>query len=133
MGRLLLLIIALILAGCRVSKDPQRPYVKELQKGNITEDTSFVYRLPYEECKSHLIVQGYFGSFSHKNRIALDFKMKKGTKILAARDGVIVRLEEKNNKGAWNKKYRPYANLLVVQHADGTRAGYWHLQQNGVL
>ena len=23
--------------------------------------------------------------------------------------------------------------MVVIQHEDGTRAGYWHLQQNGVL
>jgi murein DD-endopeptidase MepM/ murein hydrolase activator NlpD len=80
-----------------------------------------------------LVVQGYFSHFSHKERAALDFKMKRGTKILAARDGVVVRVKEDGNKGGLNKKYRPYGNNIVIQHADGSRAGYWHFQHNGAL
>ena len=59
--------------------------------------------------------------------------MKRGTKILAARDGIVVRVKQDGNKGGLNKKYRPYGNNIVVQHADGSRAGYWHLQYNGAL
>jgi murein DD-endopeptidase MepM/ murein hydrolase activator NlpD len=59
--------------------------------------------------------------------------MKKGTKILAARDGVVVRVKKDGNKGGWSKKYRPYGNNIIIQHPDGSRAGYWHLQYNGAL
>ena len=59
--------------------------------------------------------------------------MKKGTKICAARDGVVIRLKEDGNKGGWNRKYRPYGNFLIIQHSDGSRAGYWHLQKKGAL
>ena len=84
--------------------------------------------------KEHLtFLQGYFSSFSHKSRAALDFKMKHGTKVYAARAGVVIRLDEQHIKGGRNKKYRKDANLVVIQHEDGTKAGYWHLQQNGVL
>jgi murein DD-endopeptidase MepM/ murein hydrolase activator NlpD len=38
-------------------------------------------------------------TFSHKERAALDFKMKRGTKILAARDGVVVRIKEDGQQG----------------------------------
>ena len=121
------------LVGCAVSKDPQRKYVRLLQKGKITEDTSYVYGLPFEKGKSHLVVQGYFSHYSHKNRIAVDIKMKQGTKVCAARDGVVVRVVENNTRGGWSKKNLPYANLIVIQHADGMRTGYWHLQHNGAL
>ena len=59
-----------------------------MQKGKIKDDTSYVYQLPYEQGTEHLIVQGYYSSYSHKNRIAIDFKMKRGTKVAAARSGV---------------------------------------------
>jgi murein DD-endopeptidase MepM/ murein hydrolase activator NlpD len=59
--------------------------------------------------------------------------MKRGTKILAARDGIVVRVKEDGNKGGLNKKYRPYGNNIVIQHADGSRAGYWHFQYNGAM
>ena len=133
--QLFLLISFASLAACvsTTGNDPVRTIARLLQKGKIKEDTSWVYSLPYEKGTSHLLVQGYFSSLSHKNRAALDFKMKQGTIICAARDGVVIRLEEKNNKGGRNKSYRQYANLLVIEHADETKAGYWHLQQNGVL
>ena len=124
---------SLILFGCSVSKNPLRKETKLLIKGAIKDDTSYVYALPYESNESHLLIQGYFSRFSHKERAALDFIMKKGTKILAARGGIVVRVKEDGDKGGWNKKYRPYGNLIVIQHADGSRAGYWHLQQNGAL
>ncbi len=126
-------VLALATTSCYVSKDPQRPEIKKLQKGIIKDDTSFVYQLPYEEGRSHLLVQGYFSRYSHRNRAALDFKMKKGTNVLAARSGVVVRVKEDGNKGGWNKKYRPFGNMIVIQHEDNSRAGYWHLQYNGAL
>jgi murein DD-endopeptidase MepM/ murein hydrolase activator NlpD len=92
-----------------------------------------VYALPYEKGRSFLIVQGYFGVFSHQERAALDFKMKRGTKICAAREGVVVRVKEDSDKGGLNKKYRSDGNNIVIQHPDRSRAGYWHLQKDGAL
>jgi len=122
-----------ISASCTVSNNPQRKQLKLLQKGKLTDDSSFIYHLPYEENKSHLLVQGYFSSYTHKNRAALDFKMKKGTKICAVRDGIVLRIKEDGDKGGSNTKYRPFGNFVVIQHADSSRTGYWHLQFNGVM
>ncbi len=127
------LILLVLLAGCSVSKNPLRKQVKLLQKGIIRDDTSHVYALPWEAGRKHMIVQGYFGVFSHQERAALDFSMKRGTKILAIRGGVVVRVKEDSDKGGWNKKYRQFGNNIVIQHADGSRAGYWHLQHNGAV
>ena len=125
--------LCLFFIGCAVSKNPLRREVKLLQKGIIKDDSSYVYALPYENNSSHWLIQGYFSRFSHKERAALDFKMKRGTKILAAREGIVVRVKEDGNKGGLNKKYRPYGNNIVIQHADGSRAGYWHFQYNGAM
>lgn len=127
------LFSSLLMAGCYVSKDPQRAAIKKLQKGIIKDDSSFIYHLPFEENKSHLLVQGYFSKYTHRNRAALDFKMKKGTKICAVRDGVVIRVKEDGDKGGGNVKYRSYGNVIVIQHDDNTRSGYWHLQYNGVF
>lgn len=125
--------LTVLLCSCAVSNNPLRKEIKGLQKGTIKDDTSYVYALPYEAGTKHRIIQGYFGPFSHKERAALDFKMKRGTKILAAREGVVVRVKEDGDRGGWNKKYRPYGNNIVIQHPDGSRSGYWHLQFNGAL
>ena len=110
-----------------------REEVKLLQNGIIKNDTSYIYALPYEEGKSFRVIQGYFSRFTHKERAALDFNMKRGTNITAAREGVVVRVKEDGTKGGFNKKYRPDGNNIVIQHADGSRAGYWHLLHDGAL
>ena len=133
MRLILLLPVILLTSGCYVSKNPMREEVKRLQKGITKDDTSYIYGLPYEEGESHLLVQGYFSSFTHRERAALDFKMKRGTKICAAREGVVVRLKEDGDRGGLKKRYRPYGNYVIIQHADSSRAGYWHLQKDGVL
>ncbi|HMK02820.1 MAG TPA: M23 family metallopeptidase [Ferruginibacter sp.] len=137
MSRILILplffFLVLVVTSCYVSKDPQRAQTKKLQKGIIKDDSSYVYRLPYEPGESHLLVQGYFSRYSHRNRAALDFKMKRGTKICAVRGGVVIRVKEDGDKGGWNRKYRPEGNVVVIQHEDSSRAGYWHLQLNGAL
>src|SRR5712671_1410407 len=114
------LCLCLFLIGCAASKNPLRKEVKLLQKGIIKDDSSYVYALPYENNTSHWLIQGYFSRFSHKERAALDFKMKRGTKILAARDGVVVRVKEDGNKGGWSKKNLSKANYVIIEHSDGT-------------
>ena len=130
---IIIAVLLFLLAGCAVSNNPQRNELKLLQKGIIKDDSSFVYQLPYQENKSHLLAQGYFSRYTHKNRAALDFKMKKGTKVCAARAGVVVRFKEDGNKGGSNIKKRPFGNHVVIQHEDSSRTGYWHLKFNSVF
>ena len=133
MARLIAFCFLIILASCSVSKNPLRKEIKLLQKGIIKDDTSYVYGLPFDSSKSKLLVQGYFGKYSHRERAALDFKMKKGTKILAARDGIVTRVKEDGTKGGWNSKYRQHGNNIIIQHNDNSRSGYWHIQKDGAL
>ncbi len=130
---LLLILLSFVVASCSVSSNPLRTKIKALQKGKIKDDTSYIYQLPFEAGKKRFIVQGYFGAFSHKERAALDFKMPKRTKVLAARDGVVIRLRKDGDKGGLKSEYRQYGNFVVLQHADSSRSGYWHLQKDGVL
>ena len=125
--------ICLLFASCAVSNNPLRKEIKQLQKGAIKDDTSFVYSLPFENGNSHLVVQGYFGIFSHNERAALDFKMKRGTKIVAVREGVVIRVKEDGSRGGWSSKFRSQGNNIVIQHSDNSRSGYWHLQKDGAI
>jgi murein DD-endopeptidase MepM/ murein hydrolase activator NlpD len=127
------LLSLVIVSSCSVSKNPMRKEVKRLQKGIDRDDTSYVYALPYEEGKSYYMVQGYFSSFTHKERAALDFKMKRGSIICAAREGVVIRVKEDGDRGGLKRKYRAYGNYVIIQHADSSRAGYWHIQKDGAL
>jgi murein DD-endopeptidase MepM/ murein hydrolase activator NlpD len=129
----LALLLMLSLIGCSVSNNPQRKEIKLLQKGIIKDDSSFIYQLPYQTGKAHMLVQGYFSRYTHKERAALDFKMKRGTKICAARAGVVVRIKDDGKKGGSNTIYRPDGNFVVIQHEDSSRTGYWHLKYKSVF
>lgn len=122
-----------MLTSCYVTSNPLKAKTKLLRKGKLKDDSSYVYALPFEEGARYRMVQGYFSQFSHRERAALDFRMKRGTKICAARDGVVIRLKEDGDRGGLNKKYRADGNYIVIGHDDGTRAGYWHLQKDGAL
>jgi murein DD-endopeptidase MepM/ murein hydrolase activator NlpD len=128
-----LFILTAFITGCAVSNNSLRTQLKLLQKGKLKDDSSFIYHLPYQENKTHLLVQGYFSHYTHRHRAALDFKMKRGTKICAARGGIIVRVKEDGKKGGSSIKNRPFGNFVVIQHTDSSRTGYWHLKFNSVL
>lgn len=133
MMKSLALIFLLSLVACTASKNPLRKEVKLLQDGIITDDTSYIYSLPFEEGKSFRVIQGYFSGFTHQERAALDFNMNRGTNITAAREGVVVRVKEDGTRGGFKRKYRSHGNNIVIQHPDGSRAGYWHLKPNGAM
>ncbi|MEO6490586.1 MAG: M23 family metallopeptidase [Ferruginibacter sp.] len=131
--RILIFISIFFLTSCYVSKNPVREEAIRLRKGLVKEDTSYIYALPFEKGRSFRVIQGYFSQFSHKERAAIDFNFKRGTKITAAREGIVVRVKEDGTSGGLNKKYRSQGNHIVIQHPDGSRAGYWHLQTDGAL
>lgn len=132
-SKLLLLAAPLLFFSCSVSNNPLRKEVKLLQKGILKDDTSYVYALPYRAGKKHRVIQGYFSRYTHKERAALDFNLKRGDSIAAARGGVVTRVKEDGTRGGLNRKYRSHGNNIIIQHHDGSRAGYWHLQHNGAL
>ena len=98
---------------------------------NNAIDSDYVYTLPYEKGKSYFLVQGYNSWFSHKGRLGLDFKMSKGTPVMAAREGIVSSVQEGFSGGGISKKYLRKANGVVIKHKDGSYAMYGHLQKNG--
>ncbi len=107
--------------------------VQDLKRGKLEDDISFVYTLPYQKGKSHLLVQAYMSSMSHKGEYALDFRMRKGSKVCAARSGVVVQTREDSKKGGLKQKYLSEGNHVIIRHDDGSYANYWHLKYNGAL
>lgn len=95
-------------------------------------DTSYIFSLPYPKGVSHFLIQGYNSRFSHRGRLSLDFKMKTGSPVTAARSGVVVGVQESNTEGGASRKYFQKANYVSVRHSDGSLASYAHLQHNGV-
>ena len=109
------------------------PYSFLSQKERIESHHNYVYNLPFESDKTVLIMQGYNGKFSHVDKYALDFRLRKGKLVCAARGGSVLKVVEHNNIGGANIKYINKGNYVVIDHGDGSFGGYWHLQQNGAL
>jgi murein DD-endopeptidase MepM/ murein hydrolase activator NlpD len=115
-----------------VFSQSERAVIRNLQKGKLQEDTSYVYWLPYQENTSQLMVQGYLTKYSHKTLVANDFKMKSGTTICASRAGVVVDVMEASNIGGLKDKENHW-NYILIRHDDSSTAIYGHLQQNGAM
>ena len=111
----------------------ETPSVRDLKGGRFKEDSSFVYTLPYSKGRSHLLIQAYQSNLSHKGEYALDFKMKEGTTICAARRGVVIALREDSDKGGLKQEMLSEGNYIIILHDDGSQAHYWHLRKEGAL
>ena len=100
---------------------------------NAKHNDTYQYTLPFSEKSDYPLVQGFNGGFSHRgaSRYAVDFAMPVGTPVLAARDGVVMDVVEKHNRGGSSRRYARYANYVVVIHDDGTTGEYYHLRKNG--
>ncbi len=106
-------------------------------KGDVhaRHDDTVLYLLPFEPGRSFRVTQGYNGTLTHfdQDQYAVDFAMREGTPVCAARAGVVVDLEESFGEGGRSKKHKDRVNFVSIAHADGTVAEYCHLQQHGAL
>lgn len=107
--------------------------IRDLKNGRFTNDSSHIYRLPFKTGKKVFLVQAYESSFSHKGERALDFKVKKGTPICAARAGLVIATRADSDKGGLKSENLADGNYISIRHTDSSVAYYWHLEQNGVL
>lgn len=94
-------------------------------------DQDYIYSLPFESGKTHLIFQGYNGKLSHQNDFALDFNLKIGDQILAARSGIVVEAVDYNTQSCPNISCAKFNNKLIIMHSDGTFGDYAHLKYKG--
>jgi murein DD-endopeptidase MepM/ murein hydrolase activator NlpD len=98
-----------------------------------TPPQDHIYQLPYQKGERYLMSQGYNGSFSHQGENSLDFTMPSGTKICAARGGIVVDVKEDSNRGCPEKRCLDDANNILIYHEDGTFSEYAHLKRKGSL
>ena len=81
-------------------------------------------------------MQPYNGSFSHRSdfsRYAIDFDLAVGDTVCAARDGLVVGVTKRFDKGGNSRRYRDYANFITLYHADGILTQYVHLKKDGAF
>ena len=91
-------------------------------------DVAYLYRLPYGDEVSFPIIQAYGAKLSHRGaeRYTLDFGMPVGTPVHAARDGVVVLVEDSHDVGCPHEECGRFANFAVVLHSDGL-SSRWNL------
>ncbi len=104
----------------------------------ISHNAKAIYSLPIEKGTSTTILQGYKGKITHNSELnlyALDFSMPTGTKVLAARKGIVISSRSDMKQGgflpALTDATESMGNYVMVLHDDGTVAHYYHLQCGG--
>ncbi len=95
-------------------------------------DDQYVYSLPFGRNKSFMVSQTYNGLASHEGKNAIDWDMPRGTGVRAARDGIVVEIEESRFQGGLDPALISEANYVRIRHSDGTIGNYVHLMPNGV-
>jgi hypothetical protein len=103
---------------------------------NAKHDSTYLYALPYEKGKKVQVEQTFFGKSSHKtiaSRYAIDFGMRTGEKVYAAREGIVVFALDHFTEGGKRKELTRKANKIVILHTDGTLGAYAHLMHKGTL
>jgi murein DD-endopeptidase MepM/ murein hydrolase activator NlpD len=127
----LLIFITLIAGSTHAQLTDSEIY--DAKGGRIKNDTSYIYWLPYLPGKKFFLAQAANSHMSHKNELSLDFKMKKGSKICAAREGVVIEVKKDSDKGGLKDEYLSQGNHIIILHSDGSIAQYWHLDKDGAF
>jgi hypothetical protein len=99
------------------------------------------YRLPWDCGREFRLGQGNDANFwdrrdpaaTHAGIFALDFPMDEGTRLRAARAGVVRRVEADYTGNVSPLLGRLPPNVVEVEHADGTSLLYAHLQPGGAV
>jgi murein DD-endopeptidase MepM/ murein hydrolase activator NlpD len=107
--------------------------IRDLKAGKFKEDSSYIYSLPFKQGKRVFLIQAYDSKMSHNREFALDFKVKKSTRIFASREGVVIGLREDSDRGGLKDENLSDGNYISIKHPDESIAHYWHLQKDGVL
>lgn len=130
--KLLTILVFVFFCSDAIAQTQDDYTIRQLKNGDFTNDKTYVYALPFEQGKKVYLVQAYDSKLSHKGEFALDFKVKKGTVICAAREGKVIAARSDSDKGGLNPENLSDGNYISIQHSDGSIAHYWHLQKNGV-
>ena len=97
------------------------------------DDSEYQWPLGEHPARIH---QGFDGSFSHtseESRYAIDAAADEGTPVLAAREGVVMEVQDDYyGAGLDKEKFATRANVVRILHRDGSMAVYAHLRPESV-
>lgn len=97
-------------------------------------DDNYIYTLPYNQGESYTIGQGYNSDFTHTGNdggYCLDFLMPIGTKLLAAREGIVCDVVQKHDTNGIGEYFDTLNNFIKILHEDYSSAIYSHIMHNG--
>jgi len=96
--------------------------------------SNYAYKFPYKTGTSRIVGQSFGGKESHNGRIhhAIDWNMKTGTEIYAARAGYVIKTEKRFTASGKSKHYLDKSNFIKILHDDGSFGVYAHLKHLGV-
>jgi murein DD-endopeptidase MepM/ murein hydrolase activator NlpD len=123
------------------SVDDSQPASFALEFGAVpgspdAQPDGIAYRLPIDTAQWR-IDQGFGGSFSHaepQSRYAIDIAVDEGTPVLAARDGIVMQVEDDfEGAGLDREKFVDRANHVRLLHPDGTMTVYAHLAPESAM
>jgi murein DD-endopeptidase MepM/ murein hydrolase activator NlpD len=99
--------------------------------------TEYAYGIPWLRGLMFSVLQGFHGKFSHtgSNEYAVDFDCPVATRVIAARDGIVVAANASAQGSGTTQEYADYrrVNFVLVMHDDGTLGEYMHLAPSGVV
>jgi murein DD-endopeptidase MepM/ murein hydrolase activator NlpD len=90
-----------------------------------------LYASPFGGPSARPLIQGFGGDETHLGamRWALDIAMPSDTPVFAARDGIVLYVQDGFTEGGTDPRLLERSNLVVVAHRDGTMASYGHLSR----
>ena len=103
-----------------------------LYQGDPSAKNTGTYRFPFESGNSFQITNGFFGARAHKDKHAVDLPMPAGTRITAARGGLVASVKEDSGVGGPEPSFIGKGNYVRILHEDGTYGTYAHFRLNGV-
>lgn len=97
--------------------------------------TKNIYSLPLNKKDFRLAISDERVAHINHAKHAIDFPVPVGTKILAAKSGVIIDIKVNSKKGGFKPKYADlkYLNYLTIKHFNGEFSQYAHLKYKGSL
>lgn len=131
MMRYFFFILSFFCFHCCIAQ--QQYSIHDRKAGKYVDDTSYIYSLPFEINKKVFLIQAYDSKMSHKGEFALDFKVRKKTKVCAARDGIVIASRGDSDNGGLKPENLSDGNHVSIQHGDSSVAHYWHLKKDGAL
>lgn len=88
-----------------------------------------IYRLPFDENLSIRAEAAPFHYESDRLRYAVDFPMEEGTPVMAALDGIVLKIIDEYGSGGPEISFLPKCNLIILQHINDEYSAYVHLKK----